>query len=358
MAAKKEVSYLKLIAEGNLRYRFVAQGLDLKVVEDTFASVKAQEDWLPAWMKVGDLFRKMGEEALAGSHTISAGEFFMKATLAYHWAQVFHFHDVEAKQQAQLAKVKAYSQARPLLMPPIQRLETSFEGVSIPIDVRIPPGPGPHPAVILICGTDSTKEENFVMGNAFLSRGLAIVGFDGPGQGEVWPSMKLRPDFYKVVSLVADAICTLPQIAKNRLVLLGKSFGGFLAPSAAAHDSRFRACAGNGGYYDTSFFDWNDTLRAVRFQYITGSKSLDETKEKAKEFTLADCIRNLKVPLLIIHGGRDKGIPASAAKRIADEAASPSKFIEFPEGIHCTHNIAYKVTPMTVDWLADHAKRD
>jgi 2,6-dihydroxypseudooxynicotine hydrolase len=358
MSPKNEISYPKMISEGNLRYRFVAQGLDLKVVEDAFGSVKAQEDWVPTWMKVGDMFRQMAEEALAAGHSLSAGDFFMKATWAYHWAQFFHFHDLDVKQKAQLAKVNAYAQARPLVTPPIQRIETSFEGVSIPIDVRIPLGRGPHPAVILICGTDSTKEENFVMGNSFLARGLAVVGFDGPGQGEVWPHMKLRPDFHKVVSLVADTICELPAIAKNRLVLLGKSFGGFLAPSAAAHDIRFKACAGNGGYFDTSFFDWNDTLRAVRFQFITGAKSLAETKEKAKEYTLAACIRDLKIPLLIVHGGRDKGIPASAAKRIADEAAGPSTFIEFPEGIHCTHNIAYKVTPMTVDWLADHAKKD
>ena len=57
MKFEADVSYLKLISTGNLRYRFVSQGLDLKVVEDTLGSVKSQKDYLPAWMKTGDLYR-------------------------------------------------------------------------------------------------------------------------------------------------------------------------------------------------------------------------------------------------------------------------------------------------------------
>jgi len=30
-------------------------------------------------------------------------------------------------------------------------------------------------------------------------------------------------------------------------------------------------------------------------------------------------------------------------------------FMLYPEGIHCTHNISYKVNPFTADWLADHS---
>ena len=351
-----EVSYLKLISEGNLRYRFVSQGLDLKVVEEALGSVKTQGDWLSIWTKVGDMYQRLGDEALTENHVISAGEFFLKATLAFHWAQLLHFHDLPGKQRAHLAKLNVHTKARPLLAPPIRRLEASLEGVSIPIFIRTPPGPGPYPTVIIVCGTDSTKEENFVMENCILARNLAVVSFDGPGQGEVWPAMKMRPDFHKAVSAVIDVVCTQPEVDKNHLVLLGKSFGGFLGPSAVAHDKRLKACVANGGYFDTSFYDWDEPLRSVRWQYVLGAQAIEEAKEAAKEFTLANCIHEVRVPLLVIHGGQDRTVPTSAAKRIADEAAGPAAFIEFPEGIHCTHNIAYEVNPMIADWLADHAK--
>ena len=351
---KFEVSYLKMIASGNLRYRFVSQGLDLELVEKTLNAVKKEADWLPVWMKVGDMFQQWGEEALNAKHPVSAGEFFMKATLAYHWAQFLHFHDLEGKERAQQAKVSVYAKARPLLDPPIQPMEVSFEGVSMPVEIRYPAGRGPHPAVIFVDGTDSTKEENYVVGNSLLVRGLAVVSFDGPGQGEVWPHMKMRPDFYKAISAVADAVCQLPEIDKNRLTLLGKSFGGLTAPAAAAHDSRFKACVANGGYFDMSMFDWNDPLRAIRFKHVIGAKSVEAAKEASKEFTLAPCIRQVKVPLLVIHGGL-ASVPVAAAKRIADEAGGMGTFMIFPEGIHCTHNISYKVNPFTADWLADHS---
>lgn len=154
---KFEVSYLKMIASGNLRYRFVSQGLDLELVEKTLNAVKKEADWLPVWMKVGDMFQQWGEEALNAKHPVSAGEFFMKATLAYHWAQFLHFHDLEGKERAQQAKVSVYAKARPLLDPPIQPMEVSFEGVSMPVEIRYPAGRGPHPAVIFVDGTDSTK---------------------------------------------------------------------------------------------------------------------------------------------------------------------------------------------------------
>jgi predicted metalloprotease with PDZ domain len=42
-------------------------------------------------------------------------------------------------------------------------------------------------------------------------------------------------------------------------------------------------------------------------------------------------------------------------EKIADEAGEMGTFMLFPEGIHCTHNISYKVNPFTADWLADHS---
>jgi fermentation-respiration switch protein FrsA (DUF1100 family) len=109
----------------------------------------------------------------------------------------------------------------------------------------------------------------------------------------------------------------------------------------------------NGGYFDTSFYDWSHPLRAVRFQFVVGAATLAEAREHAPAYTLAPTIARLRAPLLVIHGGRDHGVPREAARRIADEAAGPAEFVEFPEGIHCCHNLAYQATALTADWLAE-----
>ena len=125
MAQEVEIVHFKAIPEKNTLFRFTNNGLDLKVVEEAFEAVKARNVWLPVWMEVGDMYRNLGEDALRENHRASAGEYFIKAALGYHYAQYFHFWNAEEKQQAQQAKVQAHAQARPLVDPPIQRLEAS-----------------------------------------------------------------------------------------------------------------------------------------------------------------------------------------------------------------------------------------
>lgn len=357
MSQECEIVYNNGMPEKNLLYRFVNNGLDLKVVEDALLLVKSKREWLPVWVEVGDMYRKLGDEAIRDGHMASAGEYFIKASLGYHFAQFFHFFNIEEKLKVQRTKIEVHKRAWELVNPPIRRIEANFEGVTIPINVRTPSGHGPYPTVFFVCGMDSTKEEYYFFENYLLSRGIAVVAFDGPGQGEVWQYMKMRPDFHKAVSAVADIICKMKEIDENRLFILGLSLGGLLGPLAVSHDQRFKSCIGNGGFFDLTYFDWENPIRAIGMPFLIGAKSKEEAKEMSKEYTLAKSIQNIRVPILIIHGGLDKDAPPHAAKRIVDEAPGGGRFALFPDGIHMCHNIGYKVKPLITDWLLDQAKR-
>lgn len=50
------------------------------------------------------------------------------------------------------------------------------------------------------------------------------------------------------------------------------------------------------------------------------------------------------------------GAPAAVVRGMADEAGGPARFVEFLEGIHCRHNIAYTVNAIPADWLANQAR--
>ncbi len=52
-----------------------------------------------------------------------------------------------------------------------------------------------------------------------------------------------------VVTRVVDFALTLPQTDPDRIVLIGYSMGGYLAPRAAAYEQRLWACVVNGGIY-------------------------------------------------------------------------------------------------------------
>lgn len=347
-----EVDYLDLMKSSYLIHRFVAQGIDYGIASGVLARCKKQDDWYPLWSDAGRDYLALAESALAKGHRVTAGQHFIKATLSYHWAQFFHFSRQAEKDRAQEIKLACHRRAFDLVTPPIEPLYAEFEGVRLPILLRRPNAEGKHPAVILVCGSDSTKEENFVLENEFLQRGFATVSFDGPGQGEVWPAMKMRADYHRAISAVIDAVEHHPGIDAERIGLNGKSFGGLLAPAAAATDPRVKACVVNGGYFDTSFYDWSEPLRAIRFQYMLGVPTLAEARAQAVDYDLAPFIGKVNIPLLVIHGGLDK-IPSAQAKRIAADAGQPGEYVELPNAIHCCHNVTYIATPLAADWLKD-----
>ena len=101
-------------------------------------------------------------------------------------------------------------------------------------------------------GYDGTQEELRAHAMAATARGLNCLTFEGPGQGAVIREQGLgfRPDWEAVVTPVVDYVLGLPTVDPERIALLGISFGGYLAPRAAAFEHRLAACIANGGVFD------------------------------------------------------------------------------------------------------------
>ena len=102
-----------------------------------------------------------------------------------------------------------------------------------------------RPLIISVGGYDSTAEESFFWnGAAALARGYHALIFDGPGQGEllIERSIHFRPDWEKVISAVIDLAVSRDDVDVSKIVLIGESWGGYLAPRAAAYDRRVALC--------------------------------------------------------------------------------------------------------------------
>ena len=70
-----------------------------------------------------------------------------------------------------------------------------YEGITMAANLRRPAGAARPPLVVLLPGLDSTKEEFFAWGNVFLTRGMATLSLDGPGQGETGLSSNIEPAY-------------------------------------------------------------------------------------------------------------------------------------------------------------------
>ncbi|WP_372387316.1 alpha/beta hydrolase [Xanthomonas axonopodis] len=347
-----KTDYLTLIARGHAFYRMTNQGLDCAIVRDRMNTITQDEQWFSTWMEVAGQYQVLGQRKLSEGFCASAGTLLAKAALAYHFAQYLHFSNLEQKTQAQRAKVQSYDMALSLHRVAGRKVQVIFDGVSLPVIFRSPAPTCPLPVVVLVCGSDSSKEEHFTVESLFHERGIATVSFDGPGQGEVASSMPMRSDYYRAVLAVIDALQARDDIDPAMIGVVGFGFGGKLAVGAAcAAGPRVAACVSVSGYYDMSIMDWSDPIRAWRFAHIVGAATIDDARREAAKFTLQGKLEALACPLLVLHGAADAGIPSSAARRIADEAGPQAQFIEVADGVHCLHNVSWMSHPLMADWV-------
>lgn len=133
--------------------------------------------------------------------------------------------------------------------------ESSCDTASGQYRIRLPQGPGPHPAVLYLYGSagnsaEKLSYEGFV--NSFLDRGYAVIvpaALDKRYVGGLIASgwflrnsraNKKRNDTQFVAEVLADAEAR-HRIDRNRVLMAGMSNGGFLTWEIACHAPRMAA---------------------------------------------------------------------------------------------------------------------
>ena len=148
----------------------------------------------------------------------------------------------------------AFQKAAELFEPPIEILKIPYENTTLP-GYFIKPDASDAPRKTLLCtgGYDGTCEELFfIIAGGALERGYNVLVFDGPGQGGALVEQKLpmRPDWENVVTPVVDYLVKRRDVNPARVALYGGSFGGYLAPRAAAFKHRLAACIADAALFD------------------------------------------------------------------------------------------------------------
>jgi alpha-beta hydrolase superfamily lysophospholipase len=176
---------------------------------------------------------------------------------AYYRAADFYLHGNPADPRIKTTWARAmdqFDQAIAELDPAGERVTIAADGFAIPaIFYRASRDSSPRPTVLMFNGFDGSQEEMLhVSGFAALERGFHVLTFEGPGQPAVLRQQGLgfRHDWETVVSPVVDFCETVPEIDAGQLALLGLSFGGYLAPRAAAFEPRIAAVITIDGLFD------------------------------------------------------------------------------------------------------------
>jgi pimeloyl-ACP methyl ester carboxylesterase len=328
--------------------RFVSQGVDFNDFQRVTSAVETWPEWLPAWVANGEMHAGLAREAEERGRTRTGGEAWNHAALSYHFAKFVWMVDMDLYRHAADKAVTALREVHRLLDPTAERVEIPFEGATMFANLRRPDDADNPPLAMLLPGLDSTKEEFWEWENVFLARGLATLSLDGPGQGETGYTTHIHPNYEVAVTAVLDQLDWQAPVG-----LAGVSLGGYYAPRAAAFEPRVRAAVGVSGAFNFGeVWDKRPSLTKETFQHHSGASSPEEARAKAFELSLDGVAEQIRQPLLVITGRKDRLVLWEESKKIAD-AAPNSTWVLFEEGNHVCNNIPYKYRPLAADWLRE-----
>lgn len=334
--------------------RFTANGVLPADFEKITSPLTRWEDWCSTWSLEAAEHEALGRSALRAGYTLSAGTHLARAAVYFHFAKFVFVDDLDQMRAAHMNAVRCLNDALPHLDPPGQRHEMPFESGALVGVLRRPKTAGPHPAVVLIPGLDSTKEEFRATEGLFLERGLATFSVDGPGQGEAEYDLAIRGDWEVPGAAIVDYLSAVDGINAERIGIWGVSLGGYYAPRVASSVDSVKACIALAGPYDFGAI-WDGLPELTRATYRVRSQTTtdDEARAHALGLTLAGRAERITAPLQVVMGKRDRIIPWEEAKRLADEAGGPVDFLLLPDGNHGCANVTHKHRYRSADWLAE-----
>ena len=335
--------------------RFTANGVTPADFERITEGLASWDEWCRAWSDAAVIHEALGNEALAEGRTRSAGAHLSQAAVYFHFAKFVFVQDLDQMRAAHGAAVRCLNGALPHLDPPGERHEIPFEGSSMVGILRRPKQDGDAPAVIMVPGLDSTKEELRSTEALFLERGLATFSVDGPGQGEAEYDLPIRGDWEVPGAAIYEYLAGLSGIDADRIGTWGVSLGGYYAPRVASGVGEIKACIGLAGPYNFGAI-WEGLPQLTRETFQVRSRARDEpeARTKAFELSLEGRTESIRCPLLIVTGKRDRIIPWAESQRIVDEVGASARMLLVEDGNHGCANVSYKHRYRSADWMASH----
>lgn len=357
------------------------------------------ELWREEWAKTADRVCKVAESFEFSGHKVSAAETYLRASNYYRTATFYTGlslydgcgDDVKKRLDELEDKSLACFRRMTELSGEAEAVKIPFEGTELPgYFYRAERRDGKRaPTLIMLNGFDGTKEEFYAYAKAAQKRGMNTLTLEGPGQGEVIHKMNLpfRPDYEKVVTPAVDFLVSQDCCDPKKIILWGESFGGYLAPRAAAFEHRLAGCVANSGVYDFMGFRGGEGVdRETYFAavesvpdeqvnemskqmmennsqmnwatkhgcYVFGAKSPKDFILKSRDYYMGGLAEKITCPTLIADSSCENNFPGQA-KKLYDALSCPKDYILFSEDNgaqeHCQEGAKLYANACIFNWI-------
>ena len=232
------------------------------------------------------------------------------------------------------------------------RIEVPWKGRTLYGNLHLPPGRnGPSALAVIVHGIDGCKEEHLATELCLQDAGLAVLGIDGPGQGEalLLDGILWTEDFPDMIGAALEVLAQHGAVNTDRVGLFGISIGGMWALRAAAADPRIRALYDLGGPINTRTFSRLPFLIKTKMCQVTGARDAASISEVlGKNSTESDAILSqVTAAVRIMHGGNDRVVS------VADKEWLRDKLLGFGRAPH----VSLEVIPGADHCCTGHAER-
>lgn len=203
----------------------------------------------------------------------------------------------------------------------------SFDGRAITGFQFLPKGPGPHPVIIQIHGgPEAQYRPGFSSTIQYWVNelGVAVIAPNvrgSTGYGKAFVDLdngKLREDSVKDIGALLDWIATQPNLDKDRVIVYGGSYGGYMVLASLVHYND-RLAGGVNIVGISNFVTFLENTAGYR-RNLRRVEYGDESDASMRAFlqTISPLTNVSKItkPLFVIHGANDPRVPASEAEQI------------------------------------------